>query len=98
MQFNFKNLNHIIDAQWHTQPDDDLIVCLAQLSRTQMIHFFSVFSSNISVKAFNLTQSHSQSLLSTKYESKTNLMSTNKNLSSTTDTSGNCFYYSQILL
>lgn len=69
-QFHFKHLNNIIDALWHSLPDDDYIVCLTQILNTQIIQFFSIVNSNMPVKSFNLPNSSSHLLITNEFDLK----------------------------
>ncbi len=64
------------------------------MSNTQMIHFFSILNSNIAIKSFNLLHSGSQQLLTTQFENKTNLKSTNGTKLSVSTTAGILFFLS----
>lgn len=61
-----------MDALWHTQPDDDFIVCLANITNNYLIEFFSIKNPSASIlKSYNLS--------SISYQKSDKLLNTIKN-------------------
>ncbi len=79
IEFNLKNITNVVNAIWHTPPDDDYILCLARIGNDMVVKFFSLANHNVILKTFNLTGSiMSNPFVSTHLE-KPDFKLTNKN-------------------